>query len=113
MYKARLGATANMTRNVLLTQPAWLNGGISGLWPLSVEVAARWRGEVWGLYYYVPSAFDSTDTRVGTGGSAYMAVASQHSGAFVNLSVRTPVTGLDYSVSPVFYMTATFNSLSN
>ncbi|MCX5639079.1 MAG: PEP-CTERM sorting domain-containing protein [Planctomycetota bacterium] len=63
-----------------------------------------------GAYVYVPSGFGSTDTRVGTGDDAYMAVASEHSGAFVNFSVRTPVTGLNYSASPIFYMTATFNS---
>jgi hypothetical protein len=63
-----------------------------------------------GAYVYVPSGFGSNDTAVATGGNAYMAVESKHSGAFVNFSVRTPVTGINYATAPVFYMTATFNS---
>jgi hypothetical protein len=63
-----------------------------------------------GAYYYVPSGFSSNDTAVATGGNAYLAVESKHSGAFVNFSMRTPVTGINYATAPVFYMTATFNS---
>ncbi len=63
-----------------------------------------------GAYFKVPSGFGSTETAVATGGNAYMEVTSDHSGAFVNFSVRTPVTGLNYVYSPSFYMTATFNA---
>jgi hypothetical protein len=63
-----------------------------------------------GAYVYAPTGFGSTDTKVGTGSSAYLAVQSQHSGAFVNFSIRTTPTGLNYAYSPTFYMAATFNS---
>jgi hypothetical protein len=63
-----------------------------------------------GAYYFDTVWTDATSVKQGTGGSAYLAVTSKHSGAFVNFSVRTPVTGINYTTAPIFYMTATFNS---
>lgn len=61
-----------------------------------------------GAYVYVPSGY--IDTKVGTGSRAYLAVQSQHSGSFINFSIRTTPTGLNYDYSSTFYLTATFNS---
>jgi hypothetical protein len=63
-----------------------------------------------GAYFYVPSGFLYTQEKEGDGGRAYLEITSQHSGAFVNFSIRTNPTGLNYAYSPTFYMTATFNS---
>ncbi len=63
-----------------------------------------------GAYVYVPTIPGTEQVKEGDGGRAHLAITSEHSGTFNNFSIQTPVTGLNYSYSPVFYLTATFNT---